>query len=155
MFYKNIWGVSGKNVAKNAAADSGYHSDEDKKKNAFVSRKAGGFDSDGGKNSKTEGIHKTHRFFKNALFFEKKTPHGRNKNYNRNKNRNKSVNRIFERCGRGVPKNKVADNSAADGGYGSENRYSENIHFFRKTDHCAGSGKSDCSDYFEEEQKIF
>ena len=54
MLYKNIRGVSGKNVAQNSAADSGYHSHENKKKNASVAGKIGDFDSDGGENSKAD-----------------------------------------------------------------------------------------------------
>ena len=149
MLFENVRGASGKNIADNSAAGAGNHSHKNEQKGVFITHKKGGFNSDGGENSKAEGIHEKHDFIINSLFFKEYAPHRREEKNRGNRGCNKSIDRILKCCGRGVPKHKVADHSAADGGYDSEGHDAENIHLFRKPDHCAGKGKGNGADYFK------
>ncbi len=155
MLYKNIWRRTGKNVADNSAADTGYHADENEQKDIIKPRKNRRFNSYGGENSKTDGIHQKHDFFIKSVLFKKKMAYGGKEKYDGSRNRDYRVNRIPKSCRRRIPKHDITDHTAADGGYDAESNNAEYIHFFRKPDHCAGNSKGNGADDFEYKKKFF
>ena len=153
MFNENIRLVSGKKITHNTAANTGYHTDEDTQKyfGADVS-KEGYTNADDGEKTEAQRINAADSKVIDAGDAVKGFAYRRQEHDERTGNGNKGVDRVAESGGWGDAQNNIPQDTAAHSGGHAQYGYAQNIHFLFNGYQCAGNGKSNGADQFQNEK---